>query len=308
MLAPMVTDPRSQVSFALPRGVPAPVRVLAILLAIVFAVESLIMLVLLPNSRFVQSDAVVTLIDATVLALTLFPVLWFAVVRPLRTLVADRGRLLAHILDVQEQERGRLARELHDELGQTQTAILLGLKAVTNAMSLDEARDRILALHDLAVSAIDSTRRLARNLSPSVLTDFGLAKALERMCEDLSAATGVLVIFNGELGPMRFNAAAEIAAYRVAQEAITNALKHSGTTRVSVEVRQSSNELCLFVRDNGRGFKDNAATSGARSPNGLGLSGMRERVVLLGGRFSIRGDAGAGTKVEASIPVEPQGL
>lgn len=302
----MIANPLSQDRRALPIGVFTPARMLVILLAVVFAVESVIMLVLLANSRFVRSDAVVSVIDSALLALVMFPVLWFVVVRPLRTLVADRGRLLAHTLEVQEQERGRLAHELHDELGQIQTAILLGLKAVTNAASLDDARERAEALHDLAVSAMDSTRRMARALSPSVLVDFGLAKAFERLCEDLSAATGVQVVCDTELGSTRFAAAAEIAVYRVGQEAVTNALKHARATRVNVAVRHNSGELCLVVRDDGCGFSDHAATSGDRAPGGLGLSGMRERVVLLGGRFSIRGDAGAGTTVEAAIPAGPR--
>ncbi len=306
MLSPMTGKPSSDDSRLLPAGILAPVRVLAILLAASFAVESLIMLVLLANSRFVRGDAVVTLIDATLLVLVMFPVLWHLVVRPLRTLVADRGRLLARMLEIQEQERGRLARELHDELGQVQTAILLGLRAVTNAASLDKARERADALHDLAVSAVDSTRRMARALWPSVLADFGLAKALERLCEDLSSATGVQVVVETELGPARFGAATEIAAYRVAQEAITNALKHSGASEVRVALRHDADQLRLVIRDNGRGLADRAATSGHSSPSSLGLSGMRERVVLLGGRFSIRDDAGPGTTVEAVIPAEPR--
>lgn len=301
----MVANSHPQDGSAVPRGILAPVRILAMLLIVAFAVESLIMLVLFENSQLVRSGVIVTIIDSALLVLVMFPVLWFMLVRPLRTLVADRGRLLAQTLEIQEQERARLARELHDELGQMQTAILLGLKAVTNAASLDEARARAGSLHDLAVCAMDSTRRMARALSPSVLVDFGLAKALERLCEDLSASTGVQVVFDAELGPVRFGAAAEIAAYRVAQEAVTNALKHAGATTVRVELRHSADELRLLVHDNGRGLNDHGPASGDRT-YGLGLSGMRERVVLLGGRFAVSSAADTGTTIEAMIPARSQ--
>jgi len=305
MLVCMVANSLPQHGSALPSGILAPVRVLAILLIVVFAVESLIMLVLLSSARFMRGHAWVPLIDAPLLVLVMFPVLWFMVVRPLRTLVADRGRLLARTLEIQERERAELACELHDELGQTQTAILLGLKTLTAALSLDQARERADALRGLAVAAVDSTRRMVRALSPAVLLDFGLAKAIERLCEDLTAATGVQVVCDAELGAARFAAAAEIAAYRVAQEAVTNALKHSGAAQVNVELRHSRQELQLVVRDTGRGFNHHTVTSSDLPAGGLGVSGMRERVLMLGGRFSIRSEAGAGTTVEAAIPAGP---
>lgn len=297
----MMANPLPPDGSAVPRGILEPVRVLAVLLIVTFAVEALIMVVLVENSRFVRRGVLASLVDATLLVLVLFPVLWFMLVRPLRTLVADRGRLLAQTLDIQEQERARLARELHDDLGQMQTAILLGLKATTDATTLEQARSRASALHDLAVSAMESTRRMARALSPSVLLDFGLAEALRRLCEDLSAGTGVRVAFETELGPARFGAATEIAAYRVVQEAITNALKHSGATDVEVGLWQSAEELHLAVRDNGRGLTQEPA--GGELPScGLGLPGMRERVVLLGGRFWVRSEGEAGTTIEAAMP------
>jgi signal transduction histidine kinase len=114
------------------------------------------------------------------------------------------------------------------------------------------------------------------------------------------------VVCDPELCSARFETAAEIAAYRVAQEATTNALKHSGASQVNIKLRYSANALHLVVSDNGRGFKDHGPTQDGSPTEGLGLSGMRERVVLLGGRFSIRSEAGAGVTVEAAIPAGPQ--
>lgn len=281
-----------------------PVRVVLIVLVVAFAIESVIMLVLPACSRFARGDASVSFIDSAILVSLLTPVLWLLVVRPLRRSVAERGQLLSRTIEVQDHERTHLARELHDELGQTQTAILLGLKAVTTARSIDEARERAEELHELAVLAVDSTRRIARGLAPGVLLDFGLEEALKRMCEDLSAATAIRVHCETDLGDARFDAAAETAVYRVAQEAITNALKHSGASNVQVNVTHSGGRLALTVTDDGSGICERVGKHPNCAACGLGLGGMRERAILLGGWFSIASGKSGGTQVEATIPAE----
>lgn len=278
----------------------SPLRVFALVLAIVFAVEYTIMALLVAAVPGPRTSAALSLIDSLALVAALCPALWLLVVRPLRRLVAERGALLARTLTIQEEERARLARDLHDELGQAQTAVLLGLRSVANARSLEEARERAESVHEIAVGAVESTRRMARGLSPSVLTDFGLPAAVERVCEDVSAATGIDITRAIDTGRERLHPSIEIAAYRVVQEALTNAVKHAGATAIDVRLHLGGDRLVLEVSDDGRGLP-NAHDTGS----GLGLAAMRQRVVLLGGEFRVTSAPASGTILRATIPARP---
>jgi two-component system sensor histidine kinase UhpB len=215
----------------------------------------------------------------------------------MRALVRERGDLLARTITVQEEVRNRIARDLHDELGQFQTAVLLGLRSVSSATSLEQARERVDAIHEIAVAAIESTRRMARGLSPSVLSDFGLTQAIDRVCEDLTTATGLNITRDLQIGPARFTPAVEIATYRIVQEGLTNAAKHSGASAVHVHLSHSASTLQITITDNGGGIRQ-AHTASA----GLGLIGMRERMVMLGGSFTITSPRIGGTTIHASVP------
>ncbi len=278
----------------------SPLRVFVLVLAIVFAVELAIMALLVAAVPGQRTSAVLSLIDSLALVAALCPALWLLVVRPLRSLVAERGALLTRTLTIQEQERARLARDLHDELGQAQTAVLLGLRSVANARSLEEARERAESVHEVAVGAVEATRRMARGLSPSVLTDFGLHEAVERVCEDVSAATGTDIARTIDIGALRLHPSIEIAAYRVVQEALTNAVKHAEAKVISVALRLENHRLTLEVRDDGRGLPYPGDAG-----SGLGLASMRQRVLLLGGEFRLSSTPGAGTSLRASFPAEP---
>ncbi len=278
----------------------SPLRVFALVLAIVFAVEYAIMAVLVAAAPVPRTSAGLSLIDSLALVAALCPALWLLVVRPLRRLVSERGALLARTLTIQEEERARLARDLHDELGQAQTAVLLGLRSVANARTLDEARDRAASVHEIAVGAVESTRRMARGLSPSVLTDFGLSEAVERVCEDVSSATGIDITRTIDTGTVRLDPSIEIAAYRVVQEALTNAVKHAHATAIDVRLRLERERLILDIIDNGRGMPDPEDVG-----SGLGLAGMRQRVLVLGGEFRITSGPVSGTTIRATIPARP---
>lgn len=278
----------------------SPLRVFAFMLAIAFAVEYAIMALLVTAVPVARTSAAISLIDSLVLVAALCPALWLLVVRPLRSLVAERGALLASTLTIQEEERARLARDLHDELGQAQTAVLLGLRSVLNARSIEEARERAESLHTIAVGAVESTRQMARGLSPTVLTDFGLPAAVERVCEDISAASGVEITRTVDTGADRLHPSIEIAAYRIVQEALTNALKHAGATSVNVELRLEDGWLSIVVSDDGRGL-----SPPEDSRSGLGLSSMRHRVLLLGGEFRLSPGPASGTTLRAAFPAKP---
>ncbi len=281
----------------------SPIRVLLLILTVVFATESAIMVLLAaavaPESR---NDLVYALLDAVVLVATLTPVLWLLVVSPLRSLVTERGALLARALTIQEEERARIARDLHDELGQAQTSILLGLRSIADSDTLEQARTRAEGIHDMAVGAIDATRRMARGLSPAVLTDFGLAPAVDRLCADVATAASVEIVRDICLRTARLEPEIEIAAYRFVQEALTNAVRHSGATCLRVEIHRDDDWLEVRVNDNGQGMPRDAEREIAPS-SGLGLAGLRERVTLLGGAFRFTSSPAGGTTLHARLPV-----
>ncbi len=284
-------------------GLVSPVRVFLIIIAVAFAAEFGFMLVLPALPEALRSDYIAPLVDATVLVVILCPAVWLLVVRPLRKLVAERGELLSRALSIQERERARIAGDLHDDVGQAQTAVLLGLSNIMQSTSLEQAVDRAHSLHDVAASAVDATRRLARGLSTSVLTDFGLAPAAERLCEDVERATGMTVTRHFDQSGERLTPAIEVALYRVLQEALTNAAKHSEAQSATVTLQCTPTCLTLTISDNGQGIKSmDAATGSMRA--GLGIAGMRERINLLNGSFSISSIPGEGTTITAHVPLE----
>lgn len=279
----------------------SPVRVFMLVLTVVFLVECVIMLGLLAAEPFSRGAVVPALLDSAVLVCTLCPIVWLLVVRPLRALVAERGQLLAHTMRLQEEERARLARDLHDELGQAQTAVLLGLRSIMSAPSVEHSRRMAADVHEAAAAATEAARRLARGLSPTVLTDFGLARAIERVCEDLESGSGIPIERRLDVGVVRPDPAVEIAIYRVVQESLTNAVKHASAAHIAVDLRAEGARLHLRVHDDGRGLPSDVEPL-AEGARGLGVKGMRERIVLLGGRFDLRADPAGGTTLTASIP------
>ena len=204
---------------------------------------------------------------------------------------------MRRVVDAQELERKRLARELHDETGQALTSILLGLKELERGTRTDGDRERVAAVRDLVVSTLQDVRRLAVELRPAALDDYGLTPALERLVESHRQQDGNITIdLEIRLGGERLPADAETTMYRIVQEALTNIARHAGATRVSVLVTRKPGAAVLVVEDNGEGFDASSPTAG------LGLAGMRERVVLVGGRFRLETSPGTGTTVAAEVP------
>jgi signal transduction histidine kinase len=205
---------------------------------------------------------------------------------------------LRRVVEGQELERKRLARELHDETGQALTSMLLALKAIEDAKSQDGVREGAQALREQIVDTLQSVRRLAVELRPKALDDFGLVAALERLGETFAEQTGISVDVQATLGEERLATELETALYRIVQEALTNVAKHSGATKVSVSVARKDGSVTAVIEDDGRGF-------GARGGegDGLGLVGMKERVGLLDGRLAVESTEGAGTTVVAEVPL-----
>jgi signal transduction histidine kinase len=201
------------------------------------------------------------------------------------------------VVEAQELERARLARELHDETGQALTSILLGLRSLERSAKSDEAHESLTSVRDLVVSTLHDVRRLAVELRPAALDDFGLAPALERLVATHRQDDAVTVDLEIHVGDERLPADVETTMYRIVQEALTNIAKHAGATRISVLVTRTDDSAVLVVEDDGDGFEPGADTTG------LGLNGMRERVALVGGRLRIESSAGSGTTIAAEIPL-----
>jgi signal transduction histidine kinase len=204
---------------------------------------------------------------------------------------------MRRVVRAQELERKRLARELHDETGQALTSILLGLKSLEQAVRTPEGLERVADVRELVVSTLQDVRRLAVELRPAALDDFGLAPALQRLVDVHRQDADVHVDLEVTLGDERLPADVETTMYRIVQESLTNVAKHAGAARISVLVTRTNNAAVVVVEDDGKGFDTSSPTEG------LGLSGMRERVALAGGRFRVETANAGGTTIAVEIPL-----
>ena len=207
------------------------------------------------------------------------------------------------VWQVQEEERRRLARDLHDGLGQTLTALKTQLQRLEQkADDLDPAlRERLADSVELARLALQETREMSRLLRPPVLDDLGLVPALSWLARSLEERAGLAVELHADGLDRRLPPDLETLIFRVAQEALTNVLKHAGVSRVRVALAPRDGRIVLTVSDQGAGF-DAAAAAAVERP-GSGLRGMRDRVELFGGTFRVASAPGEGTEVEAEIPL-----
>jgi signal transduction histidine kinase len=205
---------------------------------------------------------------------------------------------LRGIVAAQEQERERLARELHDETGQALTSILLGLKALEDAVTGDDARRAVADLRDRVVVTLQDVRRLAVELRPKALDDFGLVPALERLTDGFAHQTGIAVDLEATGLARRLPAEVETAVYRIVQESLTNVVKHSQARNVSIVLAQKGGGVTAVIEDDGRGFDPTQVEEGR-----FGLQGMRERLALLGGHLQIESRAGAGATIVVQLPL-----
>lgn len=208
--------------------------------------------------------------------------------------------LSVYLQSVREEERTRIAREVHDELGQALTGCKLDLSWIANRLPKD-ARDLLEKTRALSAhidSTIHKVRRIATELRPGVLDHLGLAAALEWQANEFQTRTGIRCDVKGRLQPRPLTPELNTCLFRIFQETLTNIIRHAGATQVGVGLKESAGRIILEVRDNGRGISEDEIAN-SRS---MGLLGMRERAGLLGGCFFISRRAGGGTQVTVSIP------
>jgi two-component system sensor histidine kinase UhpB len=218
----------------------------------------------------------------------------------LARLETERSSSSAQALAAQEAERHRVAQELHDEVGQSLTAVLLGLRRVADRVPPDLAPE-VLLVQETARAGLDEVRRVARRLRPGVLEDLGLVSALTSLVTEHAQLTNADVCRRFSSPPPHLGAPAELVVYRVAQEALTNVARHADADRVLVELGPTfdADAVLLRVCDNGRGV--------GSAPEGAGIRGMRERAMLVGATVTVGPRADGGTELLLLVPVPPRG-
>jgi signal transduction histidine kinase len=220
------------------------------------------------------------------------------------TLKEQLRELSRQILSVQEEERKKISRELHDVIAQALLGINVRLETLKSEAGINpKGLGRNIALtQKMVTKSADIVHQFARELRPAVLDDLGLIPALHSFMKNFTTRTGVRTHLTAFEGVEKLNAAKRTVIYRVAQEALTNVARHAHASRVGVTIRREARFVCLEVSDDGRSFQIQPVLL-ARRTKRLGLLGMRERVEMVGGSFQIESAPGAGTKIIAHIPI-----
>ena len=219
-------------------------------------------------------------------------------------LMQESLRRLSHqILSVQEEERKKISRDLHDEIVQTLTGISVTLATLKqdSTVSTSDLGRKIAATQRLVEHSMKSVHRFARELRPPLLDDLGLIAALNSYMKSYTLRTPIRINFKASAAVENLSSPRRLVLYRIAQEALTNVAKHAHASLVHVTIEKLPGSMRMEIHDNGRSFRADQTLSGRRSQR-LGLIGMRERVEMIGGSFSIESEPGKGTTIRAQIP------
>jgi signal transduction histidine kinase len=222
--------------------------------------------------------------------------------------IGERYRaLLQHALTAQEQERKRIARELHDETSQALTSLALSLQALIGMAEMkgitdDEFMERLKKTHSYTVQAGNEIVQLMKELRPTLLDELGMPAAIHRYAKDTLQSKGINVSAEFKGTDERLQPEVEVTLFRVAQGAIGNILEHSEAKNTSIKLDCNDNECVLRIEDDGKGFNVNKLTQVSPSGRGAGVFTMKERVRLVGGRCNIKSAPGQGTKITIKVP------
>lgn len=209
----------------------------------------------------------------------------------------ERVSRLRSVIDGQDQERQRLSRELHDGMGQSLIAVKLQLESAGD-LSQSQMRASVDIAKGMLDQTIDEVRRVTNALLPAALNEFGLITALRTRCEEMANAAGLKVTFENHGSVDRLDNKSKTYLYRIAQEAITNTIKHARASQMDIKLNRTGQEVTLQISDNGKGFIFDPVSFAHRN----GIQNMRERVALLNGIFDIRSRPNAGTILKVTIP------
>jgi len=207
--------------------------------------------------------------------------------------------LSAYLQRIREDERARIAREIHDELGQALTALKMDISFIfrkyNDHCSVSEKTESMFKVIDSTLQAI---KRISTELRPGILDDLGLVAAIEWQVREFEKRCGVRCYLNIDQEDIRIDKESSTAIFRILQEGLTNVARHAEATEVFIDLHRDMKHLYLRIRDNGKGISEESI----RNPKSFGLIGMRERVHFLGGNFCIKGGRGEGTMIEIMIP------
>ncbi|UCE63723.1 MAG: PAS domain S-box protein [Nitrospirota bacterium] len=215
------------------------------------------------------------------------------------------SHLLKRAIHAEEEERRRIARELHDETGQALTSLLVGLRTLQESKNLGQMKEQALKLRKITKKTIQEVQRMALGLSPSILEDLGLEAAVERLAGDFKethAVAPTLTLKGLESQKLPFEV--ETSLYRIIQEALTNIAKYADAKNIDIFIDCQSSSIQMTVKDNGCGFEPTPLSYATNEPKQLGLHGMRQRAIGLGGKFLIESTPGRGTTVYVEIPLQ----
>lgn len=220
-----------------------------------------------------------------------------------------RAELVKGLISAHEDERRRIARDLHDDTSQSLSVLIMRLDAMSLALAAgeDDIGYQLQSIRSLAKTVLENTRRLISDLRPSLLDDLGLAPAIAWYAEQRLGALGMAVHLDCDVGEARLPPAVETALFRIAQEAITNSARHSRATRVGISLCAVDRAVLLEVWDNGQGFPVTGGGSPVSGQYGLGLLGIRERISILGGEVDITSAPGEGSVLVARVPLVEEG-
>ncbi|WP_460673183.1 sensor histidine kinase [Larkinella ripae] len=209
----------------------------------------------------------------------------------------------SYLVAGQEEERKRLSRELHDGIGQMLTAIKLQVESFQKSLSDKEKEIKsFVVLKNLIAQTIQETRNVSNNLMPTVLSDFGLIPAVKMLADIHDKDSKTDIIFHTNLTNTRLDKSVEIGVYRIAQEAVSNALRHAEPTQITIDLFEKDNYLHLIVNDDGKGFRIHRSRKEDSKRPSQGIHNMHERAALINGKFKISSAPDKGTKVQVSIP------
>lgn len=211
----------------------------------------------------------------------------------------------AQIITAQEEERKRVARELHDESSQALTTLIIGLESLLESMPSDpdHPKQQVLALRTLAEDTLDEVRNLALSLRPTVLDDLGLASAVRWYARSICGKAGLELALDMVNLEDRLPPAVETAVFRIVQEGLANIARHAQARHVLIRLQRSEGQIHAVIRDDGQGFDTARVLSSQDRGGGLGIFGIEERVNILGGKWNLNSEAGAGTTLTVSIPL-----
>jgi signal transduction histidine kinase len=211
--------------------------------------------------------------------------------------------LAAGLIDVREQERSAIARELHDELGQALTRLNMDLMWLAERVPLRLRNRRTAGMVSLVEEMLTTVQHLSSQLRPAILDDFGLEAAIEWQAQEFEQWNGARCRLDLRLPPLPPDRDRDTTVFRILQESLTNVARHSGASSVQIALVRENGEIALSVKDDGRGFSPEAP----RKPDSYGLMGLRERAHLVGGKVRIDSAPGQGVRIDVRIPLEQPG-